>query len=204
MARISRKRSFQEASPIATARRKRGLSQRALAEEAQISRGRLRRLEGGGFEEASFRELKRIATVLGLEAKRLIAERGELGDEIYHIPAGKMSFQFDGSGVGYRITSLVPASSPLFAGKLFVFPKRLLSEVHVPRARIIFLQMSLGSLVFVREGERRLIREGETLLFEGELPYRLENPGVRESVALLVTQPSFVSRGGVENPQRAV
>ncbi len=191
-------------SPIARLRQVRSLSQRTLADQSVISRGRLRRLEGAGFKEATYSELLRIAKVLGVKVRQLIEFNESLPNGCHLNPNEKFTFQVNGGAVGYKIVAYVPAPSDLFAGKLFVFPKKALSAAHVPRARTIFLQMSLGSLTVRRNGETYQIPEGGSLLFEGETPYTLENPLVRESVASLVTYPSFLREEGVVKSEAAV
>jgi len=191
-------------SPIARLRRVRSLSQRTLADQTEISRGRLRRLEGARFEDATYSELGRIAKVLAVEVRHLIDFKETLPNGCHQTPSDKFTFQLSGRAVGYRIVSFVPAQSDLFAGKILVFPKKTLSTIHVPRARTIFLQMSLGALTLRRNGETYSLSEGESLLFEGESPYTLENPLVRESVASLVTYPSFLREEGVVKSEMAV
>lgn len=172
-------------------RENQSVSQRVLSEKTGISRGRLRRLEGREFEDATYQELKLLSLALGTEVRELFQpeENGWNGTSLTR--AGHIAFQIDGRSAGYKITSFIPPSQNLFSGKLFVSAGKRLSASHTPRARSVFLQMILGSLRIERPGETYEIAEGDSLLFHGESPYVLENPFLRDAVSLLVTAPAF-------------
>jgi mannose-6-phosphate isomerase-like protein (cupin superfamily) len=159
-------------------------------------------LEGEAFDEATYGELRRMAKTLGLDLNRLVETNPSLQSGFYLSRGESISFQVDGRSVGYKIISSVPPQPNLFVGKLLVLPKASLSAIQTPHAEIIFLQMILGSLAVTFKGESHEVREGRSLIFQGDQPYRIENPLVRESVGLLVTHPAFTQGQGVEKVER--
>ena len=172
-------------------REKRGMSQRTLAEKAGISRGRLRRLEGAGFEEATYAELKRISEVLATRVEEMLQENEGVVNQVSFSRAGETAFQMNALSSGYRMDSFFAARSDFFGGKIFVGAKKVLLPGQLPQAKIIFLQVVLGVIKVEREGEKYELHEGDRIVLSGDLPYRLENPLFRDSVAFLITVPSF-------------
>lgn len=55
-----------------------------------------------------------------------------------------------------------------------------------------------GSIEYVIDNERFLIREGEFLLFEAQLPHIWHNPGEERSQFLLILENSSESNGGIQ------
>lgn len=187
-----------EESIVRRLRDRKGVSQRTLSERTGISRGRLRRLEGEGFEKVTYAEIKRIARVLGVEAARIVGFEDALASTPSVGRAGETTFQFEADSKGYKLAAFFPPHEGVFIGKLFVLPKRQLGGLETPRAGTIFLQMLLGTLRLEIEGEAYEIREGDHLRFRGDLPYTLENPLLRDSVAFLLTLPDKVPFGGAD------
>lgn len=181
------------ASYLRDLREKRGLSQRMLSERAGISRGRLRRLEGPKFEEATYGELKRISEALGVEMEEIFHGEDALCRGIFIAQSGPAAFQLDARGGAYKIVSFLPPRRDLFSGKLFVFGGRQVPPDQAPHAEKIFLQMLLGSFRILLQGETHEIQVGDSFLFRGVAPYTIENPHSRDSIALLLTIPAFVS-----------
>lgn len=172
-------------------RESRGISQRVLAEKSGISRGRLRRLEGELFQQATYEELRRISNALGVRLDELL-QGADLEEEGLRIAkSGQIAFQVNAPGAGYQITSFFPASPRLFTGKLFVGPRKRISEKQSPRAETLFLQMLLGSLRLSIRSRVCEIHEGDCILFQAETPYTIENPHLRDAVALILSVPSF-------------
>ena len=180
-------------SPLRKMREKEGVSQRVLAEKCEISRGRLRRLEGKEFDHVTYGELKRISDALGVEPGEMFFGADALTYDFYLGRKGESAFQWDAPGVGYKITSLTPTRKDLFVGRLFVSAKRRLSSAHTPRAGTIFLEMLLGKLRLELAAESYEIEEGDHLLFRGNVGYSIENPLLRDSEAFLLTLPAFRS-----------
>lgn len=180
-----------EESIVRRLRDRKGMSQRTLADRTGISRGRLRRLEGEGFENVTYAEIRRIAGALGVDVTRIVAFEEGLANTPYWRRAGETAFQLEAGSAGYKLASFFPPRKDVFIGKLFVLPKRRLGSFDTPRAGTIFLQMLLGMFCLEIQGETYEIREGDHLLFRGDLPYTLENPLLRDSVAFLLTLPSF-------------
>ena len=182
----------EEGPHLGELREKRGLSQRMLSERAGISRGRLRRLEGPQFEQATYSELKRISEALGMELEEIFHGEDPLFAGICLGKAGQAAFQLDQRSLGYRIISFLPPRTDFFSGKLFVLGGREVPSNYAPHADKIFLQVLLGSLRIFIKGETHEIQVGDSFLFPGA-SYRIENPLSRDSVALLLTIPAFVA-----------
>ena len=72
-------------------------------------------------------------------------------------------------------------------------PLTILPPSDTPRATFIFIQTLLGTLRIAACDETHEIREGDILLFPGDLSYSIENPGVRDAAALLFTASHFKS-----------
>ncbi len=179
-------------SPLRRFREKQGTSQRKLAEESGISRGRLRRLEGPDFEQATFDELRRISAALGVEVEKLF--EGILPDNRACLrKSGNAAFEMDYPDLGFKIVSFLPPRDNFFIGKLFIRQRRRLLADQTPRAKTIFIQTLLGSVKVEAKGSLYEIAEGDSLFFPGDLPYALENPIRRDSVVLFFTLPSFKS-----------
>ena len=99
-------------------REEKGFSQRRLAHVVGISRGRLRRLEGGEMESITYRELKEICLALGLKPEEFFQRDAPDGSQPVLRRAGESAFKIKVSGAGYELLSLLPSSEDLFAGKI--------------------------------------------------------------------------------------
>lgn len=183
---------MKEESFLKKLREGQGISQRDLSEQSGISRGRVRRFEEGGFEDASYDELRRIAQVLHQEVPELLQlldKPSAAGPTLAR--AGHAAHRLNAPELGYQIVSFFPARPDLFAGKLFVGAGKKLTNAHTPKASTIFLQMFLGPLNVEISREKYELREGDSFTFKGIGPYTIENPSLRESVTLVLTVPSF-------------
>lgn len=177
---------------VASLRKARGLSQRRLARLSSISRERMRRLERDGLEKATYGELLRISTALGMKVWELF-EPEDAGDKEFSLAkVGQDVLQWGPAGGTFQVTSLFGPRKDLFVGKLFLRGGSRLSSDEVPRAEKIFLQVLLGSLCLERGKETFALREGDSVLLNDRASYALENQAAREGVAFLVTCPSFM------------
>ena len=172
-------------------REEKGFSQRQLAETAGISRGRLRRLEDGGFETASVTELKRICDALGLGLEEFFRKQEGWKENPFLSHAGTASVCLESIKSGYRIVSLLPPCADLFFGKIFVLPRKTVISSENLHVKKILLVGLIGILRVEVEGEIYEVKAGDNLLFDGRAPYRIENPLLRESVAFLITVPGL-------------
>ena len=179
-------------SAIWNLREERNFSQRDLAELAGISRGRLRRLENGSFEEATFGELKRIAETLKVDFRDFLAATGASEFLLPDLAkAGQTAFQLDLPQAGTRIVSAHLPRPDFFSGKLWVAAKKRIAPKYVPKTSSVLIQVLLGRLrIEMRQGVHE-IEEGDSFVFPGDSPYAIENPALRDSLAQLITVPSF-------------
>ena len=171
-------------------REKQGLSQRVFAEKTGISRGRLRRLEGGYFSEITFKELQLVSGALGVTCEEFFRDRKPPSQGPFLRRSGEGGLELDFKKAGFKTVSFFPEYPRLFAGKIFVSPKKRLPASQTPQAPAIFLHLLLGTLSLELGGKSYEIREGDSFLFCGNSPYTLENPLLRDSVGLLVTLPA--------------
>ena len=172
-------------------REERGISQRRLAHAVGISRGRLRRLEDGEIESITYRELKEICLALGLKPEDFFQPDALDGSQPVLRRAGESAFKIKVSGAGYELLSLLPSSEDLFAGKIFVLPKKKLSPKETPQAKKIYITTLVGLFRIEVAGKAYELHPGDSLLFDGSGPYSLENPTLRESAAFFVTVPGL-------------
>jgi len=178
-----------EISLLRSLRVGRGLSQRKLAEKAGISRGRLYRLEAGGFDTATYEELLRISEALGVGVEELLRASGSSNGALQNGHQRDL-FHLEGKRGQFRIVSLIPPRADLFVGKLILSANGELSSSEVPAARTVFLQALMGYLRVVVDGKNHELREGEHLSLSGHASYTILNPSVREQVSLLITSPA--------------
>lgn len=178
-------------SPIRRIREEQGLSQRLLAERTNISRGRLRRLEGNGFGRATLDELARISKTLGIQVERFLRCEKAFNHGAHFLKAGEASLQIGMPEVNCKIDAFLPSAADLFIGKLYVAPKKIIPAGKVPHAQQIFLLMLLGALRIEAFRQTYEIRVGESIYLRDEASYSIENPLLRDSVALLVTTPTI-------------
>ena len=174
-------------------REEKGLSQRQLSHLVRISRGRLRRLEEGrGFEQATYEELKRLCSALGIEFDEILRSEGGEKEKVFLRRAGESSFFLEVGGSGYRIVSLLPRCEELFVGKIFLAPKGKIAANESPRSKKILLTVLIGGFRAEYLRQSYELNAGDSLLFDGTFPYLLENPLLRESVCFLMAVPGFV------------
>jgi len=172
-------------------RRRQTISQRTFAERSGISRGRLRRLEGGQFEQATLEEFKRMAFALGLEPAELLTATDSPHGGSLLSKAGETSFQIGEASTGLRIRSFFLPQRDIFAGKMFISSQCTVPSGKTPRCKLMFLQLLLGKLKVITSSQTQELREGDCLLFLSPIPYSLKNPLRREAVTLLVTVPGL-------------
>ena len=181
-------------SPLQKLREEKGLSQRQLAHSVGISRGRLRRLEGGGFEIATYSELKKICKTLGVNFEEILRSEGNENQKPLLRRTGESSFLLESEESGYRIVSLLPWGEDLFVGKLFLSPKRKLSPDESPHAKKLLLTILVGLFRIEVLGQSYELEAGDSLLFDATSSYTLENPLLRESVSFLTAIPGLALR----------
>jgi len=191
-------------SAIWTLREEKGMSQRELAQASGISRGRLRRLENGRFEEVTLEELKRMAGILSADIRDFLAATGESGILPEIVKAGETTFQYELPQAGCRIASYHAPRPDFFSGKLLVAAQKRIAPQYVPKAPSVLIQVVLGQLrIEIRQAGYE-IREGDSIVFPGDTPYTIENPALREALANLITVPSFLVSSKFPTHSRAI
>ena len=180
------------------------MSQRELAQASGISRGRLRHLENGRFEEVTLEELKRMAGILSADIRDFLAATGESGAVPEIVKAGETAFQYELPQAGCRIASYHAPRPDFFSGRISVAATKRIPFEYVPKALSVMIQVVLGELrIEMRQGIYK-IKEGDSLIFPGDAPYTIKNPMIRDSLANLITVPSFLisSLEGVDSAKR--
>lgn len=171
-------------------RQEKGLSQRRLAEKTGISRGRLYRLEAGGFDTATYEELHRIAAVLEIGVEEIFRSNGLSHGSASNGHGSRDLLQWREKQGKFRIALLLPPRPDLFVGKLILAAGESLSSVEIPATRTVFLQALMGPLRLVLDRKDQELGEGEHLSFSGYASYTILNPSVREQISLLIISPS--------------
>lgn len=181
-----------KAHDLQTLRKEKGFSQRRLANAVGISRGRLRRLEDGEAESITYRELKGICSMLGVNLEEFFQKDAASDHKPVFRRSGEAAFRLEASSLGYQILSLLPRSEDLFVGKIFVLPQKKLFAKQGPCAKKIYITTLVGMFRIEVFGQSYELNMGDSLLFDGSASYSIENPTLRESVAFLVTIPGFI------------
>jgi len=186
-----------EALPIGSIlrdlRKKAGLTQKKLAEKAALDPRTLAAMETGRIQNPTLLNLKNLAEVFGLSLQNLFGlfeseqkSRLRVGSQ-----TGEFSLEYPKNR--FRIIAYLERQAPFFVGKLLVDSKGTVNSNSLALPKQVFLQGVLGKLNFSLERKEFLLKEGQTLYFDGRLNYQFSNPLLREATALIITIPSFLN-----------
>ncbi len=157
-------------------RKERGLTLEELAEVSGVSRAMISKLERGE-KNPTLVIAARLAEGLGVSLSRLagVEERRE----VVVVPRERRPVLRD-TGTGFERQSL----SPTFAGRGVEFLRNVVPEGSTsgdfpPHRKGVeeHLVVERGELEATLGGERYLLREGDALYFEADLPHRFDNVG---------------------------
>jgi transcriptional regulator with XRE-family HTH domain len=157
-------------------RKDRGLTLEELAAASGVSRAMISKLERGE-KNPTLVIAARLAEGLGVSLSRLagVEERRE----VVVVPRERRPVLRD-TGTGFERQSL----SPTFAGRGVEFLRNVVPEGSTsgdfpPHRKGVeeHLVVERGELEATLGGERYLLREGDALYFEADLPHRFDNVG---------------------------
>lgn len=184
---------FRIAETLRKLRADAGLSQVKLANRSKIDVRTIDAIEKGRIRNPSLSNLKKIAEALGLTLQNLFGAAESSSNRHFFMgssPQGEFSLQYPRQK--FRIIAYLPRSTEFFAGKLVLESKGRLDTPAVRFPGLVFVQIVFGKLEFILEGREMLLKEGQTMLFDGRLAYNLYNPLLRETTANLFAVPSFL------------
>lgn len=171
-------------------REAKGMSQRTLSARTGISRGRLRRIEGSGFDQVTFKELKLVSQVLGTHIQEAIRESQDSTDGILLGRSGKDIREVLVKNSGCKISMFFPPSAGLYVAKIFISGGKNLDSRQFPSFKSFFLQGLLGAFQLKVDGQSYEMREGDYLLCPFASDFSLRNPLMRDCSGFLVALPA--------------
>lgn len=166
-----------------------GLSLRDLAERSSVSAPMLSQVERGETSP-TLSVAAKIAKGLDLSLSQLLRL-----DETHHvvIVAKDQRRQGAGTAKGHSYEMLTP---PLPGQRVAVSEHTLESKastggeddspIHEPGSRETVL-LQQGQLDIVIDGDRRTLKQGDSVTFDADLPHHFENPGKTQTTFLAVT-----------------
>jgi transcriptional regulator with XRE-family HTH domain len=167
-------------------RQARGLTAVELAKRARVTTGFISQLEHSQTVP-SLQTLQRIGVVLGVSLTYFLLEENLQPQVVRKQERPMLHLGHDGS----CISLLSPLSSQHLELALFELPRGAVSwstaRSHAGQQCHLLLQ----GTVRADYGDRTYhLEEGDSILWEGTLPYRLENIGANEARLLIATAPA--------------
>ena len=151
----------------------------------------LNAIEKGRIRTPSIDMLQAIAGGLGCLVRDLFTQAEVALGRNFHVGSAKGAFQMEFPSCGVRIVSLMPTIREFFCGKMILGPRAKVQDEVPIRSCPMFIEVVMGKIELVIEGERISLKEGENVLFNGSLEHQIQNPLNREAVLWMVTAPSF-------------
>jgi transcriptional regulator with XRE-family HTH domain len=156
-------------------RRRRGLSLEELAQASRVSRSMISAIERGA-KAATVVVLDRIATGLGTSLARLLD--AEVRSRVICLPRDRQVVARDPSGWERRILS------PVLPGVEFELMRTTLDPgvdagaflAHAHGSRE-YVAVEAGTLLLTLDGERHLLRAGDSIYYDGDCLHAFANAG---------------------------
>ena len=169
---------------IRALRRKKGMTLQQLAEQVDLDRGHISRLERGE-KSPSIGTLQAIAHGLGVSISSLLGE-SDPHEEVHVVRAGKRKRLSASSQAGAHMLEVVTSSengSPLDIFIISVGSTGSRSTVHHAGDEILYV---LEGRVQMRFGERDMVlAKGDSARFPGYLPHSMVSIGTRPARLLV-------------------
>lgn len=186
---VDRQRSHKELTELLgrnlrRLRTRRGLSLERLAKESTVSRAMLSQIELGR-STPTISVLWKISTALGVQFATLISSRGRSGVAVQRAEESKLLVNRDGR---FSSRSLFPYDVPR---RVEFYEVKLAegaieeAEPHAP-GTMEYLVVSHGSVEIQVEANRLALGQGDSIVFQGDVPHAYLNTGVGEAVGYLV------------------
>lgn len=165
-------------------RTRRGLSLERLAQESTVSRAMLSQIELGR-SAPTISVLWKISTALGVQFAALISSKGRTGVEVLRAEQSKRLVNRDG---GFSSRALFPYDAPR---RVEFYEVRLAAgaveeaEPHAP-GTTEYLVVSRGAVEVQVEAARHALAQGDSMVFQADVPHAYRNSGASEAVGYLV------------------
>jgi transcriptional regulator with XRE-family HTH domain len=188
---VNDQESFEVGSQLRTLRQQRGLSLRALAGLCDLSPNTISLIERG-ISSPSVSTLHRLATALRVPITAFF-ERQEDKVEVVLLRAGERSrsgsasVSLESLGTGLEAQTLEPFVVTLNPGA----GSGRHTMIHMGHELVYCLQ---GKVEYQVGDQSCLLGEGDSLIFEANLPHRWRNPGTEPAVFLLVFQSAVAGK----------
>jgi transcriptional regulator with XRE-family HTH domain len=165
-------------------RTRRGLSLERLAKDSTVSRAMLSQIELGR-STPTISVLWKISTALGVQFAALITSKGRPGVAVQRAEQSKLLVNRDGR---FSSRSLFPYDAPrrveFYEVKLAAAAVEE-AEPHAP-GTVEYLVVSHGSVEIQVEANRLALRQGDSIVFQADVPHAYLNTGASEAVVYLV------------------
>jgi len=172
-----------------------GLKQIELARLSNVNPRTLDAIEKGRTQIPSISLLKSLAKVLNVSVAAFFAEVRPGGRHAIEVGNQKGLQTLEFARQGFRVVCYTPMIPDLFVGKVILDRETKITRELLPTRGMIFVQSVIGRVSIEFDGSDYLVREGHYAFFNGEFPHTYYNPLLKESSFLLVTVPSFLTRG---------
>lgn len=165
-------------------RTRRGLSLERLAQESTVSRAMLSQIELGR-SAPTISVLWKISTALGVQFAALISSKERTGVEVLRAEQSKRLVNRDG---GFSSRALFPYDAPR---RVEFYEVRLAAgaveeaEPHAP-GTTEYLVVSRGAVEVQVEAARHALAQGDSMVFQADVPHAYRNSGASEAVGYLV------------------
>ena len=181
------------AAAVRNLRQQKGLSGVLLCRRAgDLDPKTLTALEKGRIKNPSIKTLQSVARGLGVTVSHLFRSIEEGFESNFALGTPKGAFTLDFGKKGSKIISYTPLIRDFFCGKLILAPRTHMSETLLNHPVPIYLSTLVGRVEITVESGKSLLREGESIFFNGALSHAFYNPLHRESSLLMVMAPSFL------------
>ena len=181
-------------SPLSVLRRRKGLSQKQLAEKIGMERTRLVRLEKRPWDDISLGDLENISGALGFKVHEMLARYSGFGKEnlCNRTQLGVPHFKID-TGKGYRFGSVLEKPKECFIGTLQIDPQKGLLPEDTPKAEFLYYLVLEGDLLVTMAGHEYRMRQTESFTLDSARAYEFYNPHqFNETRLLIFALPSFI------------
>jgi transcriptional regulator with XRE-family HTH domain len=165
-------------------RTRRGLSLDRLAQVSAVSRAMLSQIELGR-SAPTISVLWKISTALGVQFAALVSSKGRSSVEVLRAEQSKLLVSRDG---GFSSRALFPYDAPR---RVEFYEVRLgagaveEAEPHAP-GTTEYLVVSHGAVEVQVEATRHALAQGDSMVFQADVPHAYRNSGADEAVGYLV------------------
>lgn len=176
--------SFSLGPRLRALRKERALTQKELAGQAGISVNAVSLIERGQISP-SVSTLQRLASALNVRMSYFFDE--DVRTQVVHLKAGERPSM---ESKGIRIESLGQRLQGQGLEPFFVClaPGSESGKKHVVHLGHEFVYCLRGQVEYNIDGDTYLLREGDILLFEAQLPHHWRNPTHEEAELMLILQ----------------